>query len=135
MTKELTSFFHEKAILIIDDDYTSALLLCEYLNPLNISVITAYSCREATEVFIKNPAIVMVLMDIRLNDGCGIELSKSMKKDRPDIVIIAQTALGINEDNKDLKNSNFDTCLFKPITQKELLETIYDEVIKSKSNK
>ncbi|PKP40430.1 MAG: hypothetical protein CVT95_13720 [Bacteroidetes bacterium HGW-Bacteroidetes-12] len=135
MISELVSFFHEKAILIIDDDYTSALLLSEYLYDLNAIIITADSCQKATDIFLRNPEIALVLMDIRLTDGCGIELTKSMKKDRPDVIIIAQSALIIDESMRDLNNTNFDSFLSKPISQTELVKTIYAEVINSKSNK
>lgn len=124
MISELSSFFHQKAILIVDDDFTSVLLLKEYLNEVETALFTASSCTEAKRIFIENPEIRLVLLDVRLADGCGIELSRGFKQIRTDVFIIAQTADAIDQTLNSSEGCNFDACLQKPINQDLLFKTI-----------
>jgi DNA-binding response OmpR family regulator len=133
MINELSRFFRQKAILVIDDDSVSVLLLQEYLTPLNTKVFSANLCSEALDVFINNQNIALVLLDIRLTDGSGFELCKKIRSIRSDVLIIAQTALGLDEDLYRLKNSSFDDYLIKPITENSLFEVISNQIQKSKS--
>lgn len=119
MNNELSGFFRQKAILIVDDDFTSKLLLQEYLCQIETSIFSASSCKEAKEIFTKRSEVILVLLDIRLGDGCGLMLSNELKSIRPNVIIIGQTAL-----NRQVNNCAFDACLIKPISQQLLFETI-----------
>jgi DNA-binding response OmpR family regulator len=133
MINELSRFFRQKAILVIDDDFLSMLLLQEYLLQLNTTVLSAKSCSEAMDVFINNQNIALVLLDIRLTDGCGFELCEKFRNVRSDVLIIAQTALGFEEDLYKLKNSSFDDFLIKPITENALIDMIFNHIQESRT--
>lgn len=133
MINELSRFFRQKAILVIDDDFVSALLLQEYLLQLNTKVFSANTCSEAMDLFIKNQNIALVLLDIRLTDGCGFELCEKFRNVRSDVLIIAQTALGFEEDLYKLKNSSFDDFLIKPITENALIDMIFNHIQESRT--
>jgi YesN/AraC family two-component response regulator len=56
----------------------------------NINISQAGSCKEAIELFNPfNPDIV--IMDIALPDGSGVELLKRFKKDNPNVNVIVFT--------------------------------------------
>ncbi len=129
MINALSDSFKQSAVLIVDDDENSALLLREYISQLKVKTIIANSCKEAKSEFENNSDLKLILLDIRLGDGCGLELAKYFKSVNPDVLLIAQTALAIDEDIMRIKNSCFDSYLIKPITERQLFESIHEQVM------
>jgi len=81
----------------------------------------AISGNEAIELFDKGEGIDIVLMDVRIPDLDGIEVTKIFKKIRPDIPVIFQTAHALSFDIEKCLNAGGDEVLVKPIRHKELL--------------
>jgi len=74
--------------------------------------------------FNKNPDISLVLMDIRLPDISGLDVTKKMKEARPTLPIIAQTAYALKSDKKKSLEAGCDDYISKPINYQELLRII-----------
>jgi signal transduction histidine kinase/CheY-like chemotaxis protein len=104
-----------KTFLIVEDDEGSAEFLSEILSKTNAAIINAYTGKEAIEVFNANPKIDLVLLDIRLPDESGFNIARIMKKNRPDVVIIAQTAYASSNDRIECLNAGCDDFITKPI--------------------
>jgi DNA-binding response OmpR family regulator len=129
MIKDLSKYFKGKSILIVDDDYVSALLLEEFLKHLNTKILVAYSVKDARRLFKENNGIALVMLDIKLSDGNAYELGLELKAVNPNIIIIAQTALA-NEDEKiKLDKSCFNDYIFKPISEDILHEAISRHIL------
>ncbi len=124
LMNHLIDFFNKKSILIVDDDHMSALLLRENLKFLNTTLLVAYNTHDAIEIFKSNPDIALVLLDLKFHTGCGYEVAKQMRELSPKVIIIAQTAMAIDEERIKLKHSCFDGYIFKPILSDLLLKTI-----------
>jgi DNA-binding response OmpR family regulator len=54
-------------------------------------------------------------LDIRLPDESGFNIARIMKKNRPDVVIIAQTAYASSNDRIECLNAGCDDFITKPI--------------------
>ena len=82
------------AILIVDDRIDNVFMLENILAPLNVTLISALSGKEALEK-IKNREIALALLDIRMPEMDGIELAEIIHNDqtREKIPIIFITAL------------------------------------------
>jgi len=129
MKERLTKYFDKKTILIVDDDYVSALLLHEHLKHLKSKIIIAYNPHDALKEFASNNDIALVLLDIKFYDGNGYDVAKQMKEKRQEVVIIAQTAMANEEERIKLKNSCFNDYIFKPINEEILFEKISKQML------
>ncbi|MFP4556850.1 MAG: response regulator [Bacteroidales bacterium] len=128
MINTLSRFFKQSTVLIVEDDYSSALLLREYILQLGAKTIIANSYKEAKGAFKNIPDLKLVLLDIRLGDGCGLELAEYFRRNNSEVIIIAQTALAIDEDIMRLKSGCFDSYLIKPITERQLFASIHEQI-------
>lgn len=114
----------DKTILIVEDDPDSLKLLLFILNKANARVIVAESGKEALERFQAYPELDLVLMDIRLPDYNGIELTKMFKSWRSNIPIIAQTAHAMIAERNKCLEAGCDAYLTKPINRDLLMQNI-----------
>jgi signal transduction histidine kinase len=116
-------------ILIAEDDWISSQYLNKLLSNTNITVIHAENGKEAVELVRNSPDIDLILMDIRMPVMGGIEATKIIKKLRPDLPIIAQTAYAYNEEKNKIIAVGCDGYLSKPIDD-EKLNTIINKYLK-----
>lgn len=79
-------------ILIVEDEINLGETLTDYLNDQGFTCSYAKSVSEARVLFDSN-SFSVILMDITLPDGNGIELAKELKKKRSNFVLIYLSAL------------------------------------------
>ncbi|MFW6101289.1 MAG: ATP-binding protein, partial [Bacteroidota bacterium] len=113
-----------KTIMVVEDDEPSRLYLEEMLKPTHAKVITAENGDVAWKKILKDHSISMILMDIKLPDHNGLELTGEIKKRYPDIPVIAQTAYAMNKDTLKALKKGCDDYISKPIEQRRLSELI-----------
>ncbi len=118
-----------RPILVIEDDEASAYYLEEIMAEIDIPVITASTAAEAIEIM-ENHDISLVLMDIRLPDMDGYELTTQFRKSGYTIPIIAQTAFVLPDDREKAINSGCDDYLSKPL-RKEVLWKMLNKYLKT----
>ncbi len=110
-----------KTVLIVEDNEVSSMLLKVILNELKINCITAKNGDEAVKNCFENPDIDLVLMDLKMPGMDGYEATKLIKKKRPDLVVIAQTAHAVQGDREEAINAGCDDYISKPIDKNQLL--------------
>ena len=116
--------FKDKTILIVEDEETNFMLLDAYLNPTKANIIWSHNGEESIEACRKNSQIDLVLMDIRMQGMDGIEASNEIKKIRPEIKIIAQTAFALANEKEKFINSGCDDYLPKPIMLNDFMKIL-----------
>ena len=128
------SFFQSNAkILIVEDDEYNAEYLLEILSDTDFDILHTCYGRKAIEICAEQ-AIDMVLMDIRLSDLNGYEVTSQIKSRNPEIKVIAQTAYATLEDRQIALESGCDDYLSKPIGRELLMSRINHHLgIKEKS--
>ena len=77
-------------ILVVDDDRFIRMALGEALRSWGYHVVEAGTISDARKVFAAEEAKV-VLLDIELPDGSGLDLLKDLKEESPDTVVIMVT--------------------------------------------
>ena len=122
--KEKNMDFTGKSLLIIEDDKASAEFIREILSNSNINILHSYTAAETMKLLKSNPGIDLLLMDIRLPDMSGIELTKLIRKEFTNIKIIAQTAYAAAEDIQECLNAGCNYHIAKPIQAENLLGTL-----------
>lgn len=97
-----------RKILIIDDEEKLRSLLSRIISLEGFEVIQAGNCKAALNKLEQND-IDVVLCDVKLPDGNGVELSKKIKEIYPNLEIILLTAYGnIPDGVQAIKNGAFD---------------------------
>lgn len=110
----------DKTVLVIDDDETSFKYLEYILNKTKINIIRGSSGKDAIEACLAND-IDIVLMDIQLPELNGYEASQEIRKFKPNMPIIAQTANALPEDKNKSINAGCNDYIAKPIKRNILL--------------
>lgn len=109
-----------EVILIAEDDDTSYRLLITSLKKFGVVALRAYNGEEAVDLVNKHKQISLILMDIKMPVMDGLEATKLIKKIRPELPIIAQSAYAFNEDIEKAKEAGCDDHLSKPILSAKL---------------
>jgi len=112
----------KQTLLVVEDDYSSRLLLKHLLQKMNIEVIAAESGEEALELMKDRRDVSGMLLDIALGNGItGLELGEQLKlkEQFKNIPMVAVTAyerqlLG------DYQGKGFTGYLQKPYSAAEL---------------
>ncbi len=98
----------DATVLILDDDRDLRRLLCYQISKAGFKILEADTVHAALEV-LKNESVDVVLSDVFLPDGNGVELTKVIKAAYPDSEVIVITGEGRIEDGvKAIKNGAFD---------------------------
>jgi len=114
---------NKQKILIVDDDGIILDSLCEFLTLEGYSASTAASFTEAASMLQKQP-FSLVITDINMPDGNGLELLANIRKNYQQTVAIVITGYGTIESAVEaIKMGAFD-YLTKPVIDDELLLSV-----------
>jgi signal transduction histidine kinase/ActR/RegA family two-component response regulator len=122
----------ESIILVAEDEDINWFYLNQVLKKHNYNSIRAENGKRAVELCRENNEIGLVLMDIKMPVMNGFEALHEMKKEKPGLPVIAQTAYALPHDIAKMK-AVFDDYITKPIN-KELLMLKIEGARKSRSN-
>ncbi|PKQ68461.1 response regulator [Labilibaculum manganireducens] len=113
-----------KLILVVEDEEFNRIYFEELLNQINCNVLVANNGIEAVDICQKNDKIDLVLMDIKMPLMDGYEATKKIKKIRPNLPIIAQTAFALLGDKKKSLENGCDDYIAKPVKKDILIQLI-----------
>ncbi|PLX16303.1 MAG: hypothetical protein C0597_08050, partial [Marinilabiliales bacterium] len=113
-----------KSILIVEDSKVSYDLLTKFLKDSKVEFFHASDGEQAVELCKLNHKIDLVLMDIKLPIMDGLEATEQIKKIKPELPIIAQTANAMDDDEAVILAAGCDDYISKPISRLDLLQKI-----------
>jgi CheY-like chemotaxis protein len=113
----------DKTILIVEDDMYNAEYLVEILTDIGLSILQVHNGKEALEMTLKQP-IDLVLMDIRLPDMNGYDVTHQIRVHKPNLKIIAQTAYASFDERDKALKAGCDDYISKPTKRNLLLSLI-----------
>lgn len=116
--------FTGKTILIVEDEPDNFDLLNIILGRLNLIILHAWSGNEAMSMFDEHPETDLVLMDFKLPDIQGQDVTKKMLRLRPQLPVIATTAYAMHGDKEKAMEAGCAGYLAKPIRTNELLQVL-----------
>lgn len=107
-------------ILIVEDEENLGITLSEYLKGLGHGCFWAKDAKSARELFnSQSPGVI--LMDIGLPDGNGLDLAREFRKVRKDFVLLFLSALNDPETKVEGLEIGADDYITKPFALKELI--------------
>lgn len=113
----------QHCILVIDDDPDYAESQQEFLEEHGFRAIATTTEEQALDL-IRNEPVEIVLIDIRIGRGNGVELIRSLKKIKPDLICIMVTAYAsIATAVEAIKEGAYE-YLTKPVNPEDLLATL-----------
>ncbi|HHJ10352.1 MAG TPA: response regulator [Bacteroidetes bacterium] len=113
-----------KSILIAEDNDLNYFVISKMLTSLGTDIIRAENGLKAVEYCKSHEEISLVLMDIKMPVMDGYEATKEIRKIRPDLPIIAQTAHANEYDRDTAFKIGCNDYLTKPIMQDRLIEVV-----------
>lgn len=116
--------FSGKKILIAEDEYTNYLFLKALLKKTNVEIVWVRNGMEAVDAATNQLDIDLILMDIMMPGMDGKTAAAEIKKIRPQMVIIAQTAFALFGEREEILACGCDNYVSKPIAGNLLLEMI-----------
>ena len=126
--------WHNKKILVVEDDPVSQSYLKEILDQTGAEIFLAANGSEAFRIFSRNKDFSMILMDIKLPDKSGHQVTKEIREARSDVPIIAQTAYAMQEDREKSLEAGCTDYITKPIDPKTLLAVMNKYLKKPSDN-
>jgi signal transduction histidine kinase len=112
-------------ILVAEDEILNALYIEEIFSDSNIQITKASNGQEVIDIFKESPdAFDLILMDIKMPILNGFKACQEIKKIKPSIPIVAQTAFAMEDEVIEIK-SKFDDYISKPIDSNKLTSLVY----------
>ena len=110
-------------LLVVDDDADIRRLLGRYLEDQGFEITLAADRREC-ETWLAGRSFDLMVLDVMLPDGSGLDLCREVKDRTPDLAIILLTALKEDIDRIIGLELGADDYLVKPFNPRELVARI-----------
>lgn len=115
---------HDKVILVAEDDNINFLLLKKILQLRNYTILRAVNGQEAVTICSTNPAVDLVLMDIKMPVMDGYGALEKIRMFLPELPIVAQTAHSSLEDKERVMQAGFNDYVTKPLDKDRVFNVI-----------
>jgi DNA-binding response OmpR family regulator len=125
---------HAPQVLVVDDDLEIRKLLARYMQEQGFRVQLASKCAEARERIATNQ-IDLIVLDVMLPDGSGLDLCRDLRAMRSKIPIILLTALKEDVDRIIGLEIGADDYLGKPFNPRELVARIRAVLRRGRDNR
>jgi PAS domain S-box-containing protein len=119
-----TDKWEGKTILIAEDEESNYKYLEMVLKNKGLNLLRAENGFEAIEICKGKIKIDLILMDIKMPGMNGLEATTQIKKIKPEIPIIIQTAHAMHNDEKISHEAGCDDYISKPIKKERLISLI-----------
>ena len=120
-----TSDWKDKTVLVVEDEPITRIFFAKTLKNIT-QLVFVKNGDDAIEMIKKNPNIDLVLMDLKMPVKTGFEATKEIKNIRPQLPVIAETALAFPQDKRKAKEAGCDDFITKPIE----IEDLFDKMVK-----
>jgi CheY-like chemotaxis protein len=107
-------------VLVVEDDPIAMEIILNMLKPLKCEILCASNGREAIETMKINSDIRLILIDLKMPVKDGFEATSAIRRDFPDLPIIALTAYSLQKDKSKAMDAGCNDIITKPIS-KEIL--------------
>ncbi len=118
---EITVDLSTKTILVAEDEFANSLVIKSMLKSTGLKILLAVNGLEAVELCKNEPAISLVLMDIKMPKMDGLTATRIIKSLRRDLPVIATTAYAFINNRNTCLEAGCSDYLAKPFNREELL--------------
>jgi PAS domain S-box-containing protein len=122
--KEHETVLKNRKILIVDDNRSVHTLLAAIFRKYEAIPLSAETATDAINLISSDNSIDIVLLDIQLPDIDGTLAVSKLKKIRPALPVVAQTANALEDDRRRYLELGFDGYISKPYNRQELIRYV-----------
>jgi two-component system NtrC family response regulator len=113
-----------ETVLVVDDEPNYRLIIGQVLENEGWRVLEAGGGREAFAIFLERPELALVLTDVTMPDGDGLELLTWVKAERPEVPVVLLTAHNdVKLAVEAMRKGGFD-YLTKPFANDDLVRSV-----------
>jgi PAS domain S-box-containing protein len=123
-SKKKSFDFSGKLVLIAEDEEANYVFISEIIAQAGASILRANDGQEAVDLYLENPTIDIILMDIKMPIISGIEATKMIRGLSTVIPIIALTAYAMSGDREKCLDAGCNDYISKPVRRAEVLQKI-----------
>lgn len=116
-------------ILIAEDDPNSAMYLKILLRSMDAELLFARSGAETLELFRENPDLSLIIMDIKMPNGTGLDATRQIRKTNSSLPVIAQTAYALQGDEEKALEAGCNAYITKPVRKQKLMQLIREVLV------
>lgn len=125
---------HAPQVLVVDDDLEIRKLLARYMHEQGFRVQLASKCAEVRERVFSTNQIGLIVLDVMLPDGSGLDLCRDLRKKRSTNPIILLTALKEDVDRIIGPEIGADDYLGMPFNPRKLSDGGATQILKTVRN-
>jgi len=114
----------DKVILVVEDVDSNFNYINAALSRTGVKILRATDGLQSLDICLSDKKIDLVLMDMNMPNMDGYEATRIIKKQKPSLVIIAQTAYAYQDDAERCKAAGCDNYLSKPVKFNVLISTL-----------
>jgi len=114
----------KNTILVAEDEETNYFLITQFLSLMNLNILHARNGKEAVDICQSRSDICLILMDIKMPVMDGYTATREIKRQFPEIPVIALTAYTYESDREKALGCGCSDYLSKPVKKDILIETI-----------
>ena len=116
-------------ILHVEDEALNRSLLRAVLDRASDSRIRSAVLDEASDLdgarrYLADHPVDLVLLDVRLPDGNGLDLVREIKSRDPDLAVVVMSASVLPQERDEATRAGCDAFVSKPYLAQDLVETI-----------
>lgn len=126
-TKHLT-------ILIVEDDGSSEMYLTKLLQNRSERLLYARDGQQALNKIREHPETDLILMDLKMPQMDGLQLTRKIREFNNEVKIIAQTAYAMQDDREKALDAGCDEYITKPIKKERLIELLEKVIAEDPGN-
>jgi CheY-like chemotaxis protein len=120
----MDSILKGKRILVVEDEEVNFYLIRDILENFQTLITWAEVGQLAIDLVRQGEEFDLVLMDINLPAMDGIEVTREIKKIRPNLPIVAQTAFALDSEIQNCFDAGCSGYVLKPFTMSELVKVV-----------
>ncbi|MDP4207895.1 MAG: response regulator [Bacteroidota bacterium] len=113
-----------KVILVVEDDPINFQFIEALLEKTQVRILHAENGNQALELILSINKVDLILMDIKLPEKSGYEVTREIKNIRKEIPIIALTAFAVNEIRNKCLSAGCEDVISKPVEIEPFLKIV-----------
>lgn len=112
---------NRKPVLILaEDDYANAQFVKIVFSRENVCVLHAVNGRDAVDLFVNNPDVNLILMDVKMPLMDGYTATREIRKMNREVPIVAITAFTLDNDRNRALEAGCNEYFTKPVSIEQL---------------
>ncbi|MFC2101965.1 ATP-binding protein [Bacteroidota bacterium] len=114
----------DRTILLVEDEEDNAWFFKEVLKSSGVTILWADTGSKAIDMFQNHPEVDLIIMDIKVPEVDGLEVTRRVKAARPDLPVIATTAFALAGDKEKCLDAGCYEYFAKPVRIQLFLKTL-----------